>query len=361
MDFTHVYEANGNTFSAILDHFFWSQNLDDEIVDAGVIHHVDNKSDHSPIYCVLKLKDGIPDNNSNSETTLRKLKPSWNKSTQEQKENFKINITSLLEPISIPECISGCSNPKCKNLDHEQKTDNFLMETLEAVDKAAESCIVDKNIPSGGKNVHSGKNKKIMPGWNAQVKPFRENAAFWFSIWKSAGKPMNTQLHTIMKRTRNLYHYQVRKCQKSEDLIKKNNFLNSCLNGSADIFSEIKKLRKSKNDVANRIDDKTNHIEEHFAGIYKNLYNSVDDKDDLEQLYKEVENKINNKSVIDVEKVTPNIVKEAVSHLNNNKTDPVFSFTSDFLKNSPDILFKYLSIISALARTTAPLQYQVSF
>ena len=30
---------------------------------------------------------------------------------------------------------------------------------------------------------------------------------------------------------------------------------------------------------------------------------------------------------------------------NNKKTDPFFSFTSDFLKNSPEKLFNYLSII----------------
>ena len=55
--------------------------------------------------------------------------------------------------------------------------------------------------------------------------------------------------------------------------------------------------------------------------------------------------KSNSKSITDVEKVTPDIVKEAVSRLNNSKTDPVFSFTSDFLKNSPDIMFEYLSVI----------------
>ena len=73
--------------------------------------------------------------------------------------------------------------------------------------------------------------------------------------------------------------------------------------------------------------------------------NSVDDKDDLKALYKKVEEKIDVTSVIDVEKVTPAIVKEAVSHPNSGKSDPLFSFTSDCLKNSPDELFQKLSII----------------
>ena len=138
-----------------------------------------------------------------------------------------------------------------------------------------------------------------------------------------------------MKWTRNLYHFQFKKCKKSEDLIKRNNFLDACLNGSTDIFSEIKKLRNTEKLVANSIDGKHENIEEHFAGIYGKLYNSIEDKEATQVLFKEVDSKVNGKSLADVEKVTPSIVKEAVSKLNSNKTDPVYSFTSDFLKNVP--------------------------
>ena len=338
VDFTHVHESNGITSTASLDHFFWSQSFHNEVKDAGVIHHIDNKSDHEPIYCVIKMSDQIETKTSQSENSLPNPKPSWNKSSPEQKEGFKASLQTSLEKLQIPQNASNCSDSSCKEAHHSEDTDNFVVETLQAVEKAAEICIPVCNLPQGRK-------KKNTPGWNSQVKPFRENAGFWFSVWKSAGRPINTELHKIMKRTRNLYHYQLKKCQKSENLIKKNNFLDACLNGSADIFTEIKKLRGSSRVVANSIDGKTENIEEHFAGIYKNLYNSVNEKDDIEKLYKEVEKKIDIKAKADVEKVTPAVVKEAVSRLNNNKTDPVLSFTSDFLKNSPDILFSYLSII----------------
>ena len=55
VDFTHVHEANGRTYTSILDNFFWSDNMDKEITEAGVFHHVDNKSDHEPIYCIVKV------------------------------------------------------------------------------------------------------------------------------------------------------------------------------------------------------------------------------------------------------------------------------------------------------------------
>ena len=58
----------------------------------------------------------------------------------------------------------------------------------------------------------------------------------------------------------------------------------------------------------------------------------------------EVHARVNQSHLKDVEKVTPELVKEAAKHLNNNKSDPIYSFTSDCLKNGPDSLFRHLSI-----------------
>ena len=272
-------------------------------MDAGVILHVDDKSDHEPVYCVVKIKDTIEVNDDAVGSVSSKPRPCWKSATPEQREHFKESLKVQLEDSQVPPYLSSCSNCSCK-MKSILKTDKFVMETLETLGTAADCCANNANIPKGRK-------KSCMPGWSAQLKPFRDNACFWFSVWKSASRPLNTELHRKMKRTRNLYHYHVKKCRKSEDLIKRNNFLYSCLNGSADIFTEIKKLRKSEKVVANSIDGRVENIEEHFAGVYKNLYNSVDD------IYKNVESIIDSKSIEDVEKVTPDIVMEAVSRLNH--------------------------------------------
>ena len=54
IDFTHVHEINDMSYVSTIDHLFWSDNICDLVVDAGVIHSVDNPSDHSPVYCVIK-------------------------------------------------------------------------------------------------------------------------------------------------------------------------------------------------------------------------------------------------------------------------------------------------------------------
>ena len=59
-----------------------------------------------------------------------------------------------------------------------------------------------------------------MPGWNEEVKQFRDEAFFWSQLWKSAGRPLNNELHNVMKRTRNIYHFQASKCKRAEEYIK---------------------------------------------------------------------------------------------------------------------------------------------
>ena len=70
-----------------------------------------------------------------------------------------------------------------------------------------------------------------------------------------------------------------------------------------------------------------------FKEIYSNLFNSVDDKGDMAKICETVEQKINFTSIQDVQKVTPVIVKKAAENLKKNKSDPIFSFSTDFIKN----------------------------
>ena len=86
------------------------------------------------------------------------------------------------------------------------------------------------------------------------------------------------------------------------------------------------------------------NIQEHFKGIYSNLYNTHEDNEEMKVIEKEVCSGVNQAHLKDVEKVTPELVKEALSHLNSNKADPIYSFSSDCLKNGPDSLYTHLSL-----------------
>ena len=75
-----------------------------------------------------------------------------------------------------------------------------------------------------------------------------------------------------MKRTRNIYHAEFKKCKKAETTIKKSKLLDACLNGNGNLFKEIKAMRNTKSQCADTIDGVTNNIPEHFKNIYSTLY-----------------------------------------------------------------------------------------
>ena len=147
-----------------------------------------------------------------------------------------------------------------------------------------------------------------------------------------------------MKRTKNLYHFHVRKIKKSENIIKKNKLLDACLNGNGDIFQEVKKIRQHKPPVAASMDGVKENISDHFKGIYENLYNSVDHMNEMTELNDYVEANINHAELFEVNKVTPDVNKEAAKNLKDDKTDPVFSYSSDCIKKGTDRRFELLSL-----------------
>ena len=339
VDFTCAHEINEeNMATSTIDHFFCSSEISDLVSDAGVLHSPDNKSDHSPVYCIFSnftIKLDITD------ARVKHPKPSWKSSTEEQRTHYEFELEHKLGSISIPPCVLECRDIKCRRLDHCDSVDRLAVDVLEAVQAVAEECLPCPVTSAGRRG-----GQRALPGWNDSVKPFKDTAYFWHQIWISCGKPVNTEVHRIMKRARNVYHYQLRKIRKSEEIIKKNNLLDACLNGEGDIFREIKSLRKTKKAVANSIDGvKEDDIPDHFRDIYSGLYNSVEDVENIAIVSAKVEQRIGDYSIDDVTRVTPSIVKEATGRIKSGKTDPVFSFSSDCIKVDSERLAFLLSII----------------
>ena len=120
-----------------------------------------------------------------------------------------------MSDIIIPTEIPNCCDVKCEIIEHKIDIDDYVEKVLQAVNNAAHECLP---VP---KSYASSCNKKTIAGWNLDVKPYKEMSQFWAAIWKSAGRPLNNGLHQIMKKCRNLYHYQVKKVMKAQDSIKK--------------------------------------------------------------------------------------------------------------------------------------------
>ena len=160
-----------------------------------------------------------------------------------------------------------------------------------------------------------------------------------------ADEPLTTVLHKIMKRSKNIYHFLIRKCKRMVDTLKRVKLMDACINGQGNLFGEIKKLRKSSPTVANAIHGISDEKSKHFADIYGILYNSVDDQVSLHRILRRVNCNISSISNVEVTKVTPAIVYEAINHLKGNRNDPAFQFTSDWLLNAPAILYDHIACV----------------
>ena len=190
------------------------------------------------------------------------------------------------------------------------------------------------------------KKKDLIPNWKDDIQPFKDTAMFWNAVWQSAGRPLNTVLHNIMKRTRNVYHFHIRKNKRMINTMKRNNILRACFaDNQLDIFSEIRKMRRCTHSVATTIDGESENIPKHFANIYNELYNSVSDQAEVQKLYIMLTERIGESSLFEVRKVTPDVVSEAIEHIKAGKNDPVLCFNSDCIRNAPLAIHEHLASI----------------
>ena len=93
-DFSHVHELNGVTYVSLIDHFMWNVSLGELVSDSGVLHLLDNTSDHLPIYCNITVEDVVE--NLPSSQVKSAPKPSWKLASSTEKESFKSILCDTL-------------------------------------------------------------------------------------------------------------------------------------------------------------------------------------------------------------------------------------------------------------------------
>ena len=136
----------------------------------------------------------------------------------------------------------------------------------------------------------SASSRKSIPGWQEHVKPFKQEAEFWYQEWKKVGKPRNGILYDNMRFFKNQFRYAKRKCLNAVDSIKRDKFLESCLEGDKKIFEELKKFKGAPPNTASKVDGHTDpeSITNHLRNIYQGLYNRTGSKAPLQNLLDEV-------------------------------------------------------------------------
>ena len=340
VNYTHIHTDLKST--STLDRIMVNERLLSYIVDAGVMHFGDNPSRHSPI--ILKLNLGeIPLNVPYSISKQRR--PAWYKAKEEDIDEYTASLHAKLGQIDVPESLK-CQNPNCQSVQHSQERDSYMLDVLTSIIETSYAKIPLSN--AGGRKWNPEKNcpmGKVIPGWKEQVEPYRQDALFWHNVWLSAGRPTTGGLHTLMAKSRNQYHYAIRRVKRMADSIRASNLFEAAQKGDVDLLKEMKKMngKKTTSTLAESVEGKDNpeDIVEEFRAVYSSLYNSVPSA--IEELKDSLDVKVDD--LIEVKKVTGKIVKDAACRMKPSKSDVSGGYSSDALLNGPDSLFECLASI----------------
>ena len=79
--------------------------------------------------------------------------------------------------------------------------------------------------------------------------------------------------------------------------------------------------------------------------MYCNLFNRESDSDDIKKIQDGIEQEINDESFSEINKINMASIRDALGKIKSNKSDPICNFSSDFLKNGPDILIYHLEVM----------------
>ena len=340
VDFTFSSSTNNRTSFSTIDHFIINDYVARSISDAGTIHLGDNLSCHEPIFLSLNVNitvnSDVPSTtNSNANHVI--YKPCWNKVTPTQLQMFKDNLQQNINSMIIPPGIV-CNDVKCSNQSHKKDIDYFCNSIMHAIDSATSNNIPPAKIP----------NEKRTPGWSDMVKPYQDDANFYYAIWVSYGKPLNCPLHNTMKHYKNLYRYSIRRLKRQEESIRNDKLLEHCLKGnSKNIVKEFNQQNPNRQHAADIVDgySSSDDISNNFASIYKDLYQKNDSSDLLNAQLDGINSNISAENFTEVDQLTPAVVYQAISSLHKSKNDNSYNFKSDAVIQGKDSLVKHLTLL----------------
>ena len=343
VDYTHIHTDMRST--SVLDHFLVNERLVHLVEDCRVLHRGDNMSRHSPI--LLKLRVGDIPLKKKVRLSAQK-KPAWHKATKEALEDYKTDLEGKLVMLTMPGSLE-CEDPHCEESGHSTERDRLMLDILCSVVESSHTV-----IPMAGGVRGQRSNPDLVsgcvPGWKEEVKPLQEEARLFYSLWQSAGKPHRGDLFSAMARSRNQYHYAVRRVRRSRNLQRAKKLFEASLQGDMELIKEMRNVKRGCRvgdelpDNVGGVDGEVNIVEK-FREVYSALYNSATTKDEVNIIKEKLSSLIDAGSVDEVKKITGNKVKEAAGFLKLGKADVSEGFTSDAILNGPDILFDQLATV----------------
>ena len=197
----------------------------------------------------------------------------YNKGIQsEDKLAFTCELNERLCKIEVPGSLH-CENVHCTSADHDVERDSVVLDILTQVIETSHTTIPMSSGRGQGR-VDPSKNCTLdssIPGWREEVKPYKNDAAFYHAVWRCAGRPDTGPLREKMVQSRNQYHYAIRRCKRMADSIRARKLLEASEVGSLDLINEMKKIRGSKREKSDLPENVEGALLKNFEK-YMNIY-----------------------------------------------------------------------------------------
>ena len=343
VDFTYMHTDHKST--SILDNFYVNAALLPYVEAAGPLHLGDNPSGHSPILLSLRVVD-IPRKPVEEEVRVpRRL--SWEKAEDQQKKQYRVELKARLEELEDPESLA-CVDVRCSHKGHSEERDRHVLDIMTAWIEASYSTIPVVPPP---RPQTQGKEKRLqLPGWRENCKPLCEEAKFWYSVWLSAGRPVQGELHRIMVSTRVKFRAAVRRAKSEANSASARTLLQAAESGDKALLQEMRRVLGSKHQVQelpDSLEGAVGHTAmlEKFRSLYESLYNSAGTEGKMEELTQLMKSMVDCRSESEVRKITPEEVKVACRRMKGGKIDVNMGYSSDVLRHAPPILYEKLAAI----------------
>jgi len=333
VDFTFISKANNE--KSWLDHFILSDNMYLYVNHYECHVDVDNFSDHYPLSMELAIST---DYISGSEIP-KSVGRNWNRVNTQHKKQYSKALNDYLYMVQVPVDALHCTNNLCDV--HQPDIDSYCCNIVNACIFAADSTIPGYTI-----------NKRHVPGWNKHIPEERNTSIFWHNMWKENGCPTSGHIFNIRRYTRKRYHHVIKETKRKKDVMVSENVANAFLsNKQRDFWTEIKKIRKCKNNTHPcKLDgvEGDDNIANRFADIYSDLYNSVGYSTcDMESLEGRINEIICNDCRTCTENETHTIAQsdviKAVGKLKKGKHDGYIGLSTDHLCHGTGPLYNHLA------------------
>ena len=342
IDYTHIHTDGVST--STIDHFLVSRGLLKLVEECGPVHQGDNLSRHSPI--LLSLRLGEMERQEVPEQPPPRRMPAWDRATTEELEEYRSVLEVRLQTIQCPASMSRCTNISCQVQSHSEVRDKLVLDILLAMVEVSYT-----TLPMTGRVGGKKGKKKVLPGWSAEVEPYRQQSNQAYRAWLAAGKPRQGEEFEAKLHHHAQFKHAVRRVKRAQQMHQARGLYQAAMEGDIELMKEMRRVKSGKvtvDELADNVDGETGatNVANQFRKVFETLYNSSDSSVEMEVVKERIQKLIHKENSKDeVKKVTAEVVKKAAMMMKPHKMDVSQGFSSDALLHAPDTLFDLLAAV----------------